>query len=287
MDINKIISVVKKKHLIRRFLIFTFALFLSACSFNLLERPSQIVTGGSTGISILTEFLFSIKPSDMVLWISIGSVILSFIFLDREQSIGAVIATFIFPYFVDITANLSNYIYIDISDILLVSIFIGVISGVVNGLIYKSGFSSGGTSVISHILYKYYKLSRTTTSFMINGGLVFLGGFFFGFEKAMCAIIILYLYSVVADKVLLGVSRNKNVFVMTSSEKEIKDYIVNQLGCGLTEFDVKGGFGKKKRKVFMTVVNNNDYFKLKVVVKIIDKNAFLIVTDSYQVSGGR
>ena len=80
MDLNKIISIVKKKNLIRRFLIFTFALFISACNFNLLERPAQIVTGGSTGISILTEFLFNIKPSDMVLWIMIGSVILSFIF---------------------------------------------------------------------------------------------------------------------------------------------------------------------------------------------------------------
>lgn len=287
MDLNKIIGIVKKKNLIRRFLTFTFALFLSACCFNLLERPAQIVTGGSTGISLLTEFLFNIKPSDMVLWISIGSVILSFIFLDREQSIGAVMATFIFPYFVDITANLTGYIHVDVSDILLVSIFIGVISGIVNGLIYKSGFSSGGTSVISHILYKYYKLSRTTTSFIINGGLVFLGGFFFGWEKAMCAIIILYLYSIVADKVLLGSSQNKNVFVMTSNESEIKDYIINEMGRGLTEFDVKGGFGKKKRKVFMTVVNNNDYFKLKEGVKVIDKDAFLIVTDSYQVSGGR
>ena len=129
-------------------------------------------------------------------------------------------ATFIFPYFVDITANLSTYINIDVSDILLVSIFIGVISGIVNGLIYKSGFSSGGTSVISHILYKYYKLSRTTTSFMINGVLVFLGGFFFGWEKAMCAIIILYLYKsvkavrTIIQWILMHIPVIKNVILL-------------------------------------------------------------------------
>lgn len=287
IDIEKIIKIVNKKNIVKRFLLFTFSLFISACSFNLLERPAQIVTGGSTGISIITEFLFNMKPSDTVLTISICSVILSVIFLDKQQTIGALISTILFPFFVNLTTNITNYVTVDMSDLLLVSIFIGVISGFVNGLVYKSGFSSGGLSVIAHILYRYFKISRTTTSFVTNGILVFLGGFLFGWPKAMYAIIILYLYSIVADKVLLGISSNKNVLIITDKDKEIKQYIINEIKTGLTEFDIKGGFKLRKRKALMTVVSNNNYFKLKHGIKHIDSNSFLIVTDSYNVFGGR
>lgn len=286
-NIKEVVEKIYTKNLIRRIIIFIFALFLSSVVFNLFERPANIVTGGSTGISILTEHLFGIKPSDMILWISIASVILSFVFLGMEHTIGSIIATFVFPYFVDLTSNISSYIHVDMSDMLLISVFIGVLSGIVNGLIYKTGLNSGGTSVIFHILYKYYKISRTTVSLLFNGILVLLGGFYFGWTNVLYAIIILYIYSIVADKVLLGISKNKNVYIITNNEKDIKDYVLNDLKTGLTEIDVKGGLTFKKRKVYMTNVTNNQYFMLKEGVKHIDKKAFLIVTDSYHVSGGK
>lgn len=102
----------------------------------------------------------------------------------------------------------------------------------------------------------------------------------------MYATIILYINSIIMDRVLVGVSKNKSIYIMTTKEKEIREYVLKTLHHGITEFDVKGGFQFHKKKVLMTVIPTKDYFRLKEGIKLIDKDVFMIVTDSYQVSGG-
>ena len=89
------------------------------------------------------------------------------------------------------------------------------------------------------------------------------------------------------DRVLIGVSANKSIYIMTTKEKEVNEFITEHLHHGTTEFDVEGGLEYQKRKVLMTVIPTKDYFKLKEGVKLIDNKCFFIVTDSYQLSGGK
>lgn len=275
---------IKKEKYISRILILVFALTLSAVLYNLFELPTKLVTGGSTGISIITEYLFGIEPSLMISIISYSTLILSFIFLGIEKTSSAIIASFLYPILISLTSNVTNYIKVDTTDMLTISIFMGVLYGIYSGLIYRAGFSSGGVSTFSHILYKYKKISVTASNTTINMVLVVLGGALFGWQKVMYALIILFISRFVADKVLLGTSKNKNIFIFTDKNKEITDFILNELHSGVTEFNAVGGFNNKKRKVLMTAVTNHSYFKLKQGSKQIDKNSFMIVTDSYHVS---
>ena len=149
------------------------------------------------------------------------------------------------------------------------------------------GFSNGGFNVISQILYEKKKVSISTTSFLINLAIVVTGGYFFGWTMVMYAIIVLYINSLVVDRVLIGISKNKSMYIITHQEEQVRDYIINELNHGITTFDVKGGYNNEKRKVLMTVIPNSEYFKVTEGVKTIDKKAFFIVTDSYQVFGNR
>ena len=281
-----ILDTIRKKKLVSRYLILIISLFISACYFNLLQYPSKIVTGGSTGVSIILSSYFDIEPSKIIFIISIVLLLIGFIFLGVEKSSGALVSTIVYPIFVDITANIGNYITVDLSDKILISIFLGVLSGVTTGMVYKVGFSNGGFSIISEIISKYKKIQISSISFVINLIIVLAGGASFGWTMVMYAVIVLYIYSVVLDRVLIGVSRNKAVYIITSKEDEMGDYIMNILKHGVTIFDVKGGFMEKKRKVLMTVIPNREYFILKEGIKEIDENVFFIVTDSYQVYGG-
>lgn len=281
-----ILETVRKKKLIRRYLILIISLFISACYFNLLQLPSKIVTGGSTGVSIILNSYFDIEPSKIIFIISLILLLVGFIFLGIEKSSGAVVSAIIYPIFVDLTANIGNYITIDLSDKILISIFLGVLSGVTTGMVYKGGFSNGGFSIISEIISKYKKIPISNTSFVINLIIVLAGGASFGWTMVMYAIIVLYIYSIILDRVLIGVSKNKALYIITSKEDELCDYIMNSLKHGVTIFDVKGAFLEKKRKVLMTVIPNREYFRLKEGIKEIDEKAFFIVTDSYQVYGG-
>lgn len=281
-----ILETIHKKKLIRRYLLLIISLFISACYFNLLQLPSQIVTGGTTGISIIINSYFNIEPSKIIFIISLILLFIGFIFLGFEKISGAIVSTIVYPIFVDLTANISNYITVDLSDKILIAIFLGVLSGVTTGMVYKVGFSNGGLSIISEIISKYKKVSISNISFIINLIIVIIGGASFGWTMVMYAVIVLYIYSIILDRVLIGVSKNKALYIITSKEDELCDYIMNSLKHGVTIFDVKGAFLEKKRKVLMTVIPNREYFKLKEGIKEIDENAFFIVTDSYQVYGG-
>lgn len=287
IKISDIMKSIKRKNLLIRLGILCIALFISAISFNLLQLPINLVTGGTSGVSIITNHLFNIKPSYMLFGLSLTFLILSVIFLGIEQSSGAILATFLYPLFVDITSKVTEFIKIENSDMLLLSIFIGIIAGITNGLIFKVGFSNGGFNVISQILYKKKKISISTSSFLINLIIVVTGGYFFEWTMVMYAIIVLYINSIVVDRVLMGISKNKAMYIITHNEEEVKEYILNDLNHGITTFDVKGGYNNEKRKVLMTVIPNSEYFKVTEGVKSIDKKAFFIVTDSYQVFGNR
>lgn len=281
-----ILETVKKKKLVRRYALLILSLFISACYFNLLQLPTQIVTGGSSGVSIILNYYFKWNPSQVIFIISSILLIAGFIFLGFEKTSGALVTTIIYPIFVNLTSNISNYISVDLSDKILISIFIGLLAGITTGMVYKAGFSNGGFSIISEIISERKKIPISNISFVINFIIVAFGGVSFGWTMVMYAVIILYINSIILDRVLIGVSKNKSLYIITKEEEKMKDYIMNSLKHGVTIFDVKGGFMEKKQKVLMTVIPNRDYFKLKEGIKEIDEDAFFIVTDSYQVYGG-
>ena len=86
---------------------------------------------------------------------------------------------------------------------------------------------------------------------------------------------------------MLGTSNNKAFYIITEKEKEVKEYIIENLKHSVTTFDVKGGLLESKRKVILTVVPSREYYRLTEGIKKIDKNAFFTVTDSYQVEGAK
>ena len=208
-------------------------------------------------------------------------------YLGVERTTGTLLASILYPLMVKMTSTISTQFMIDTSDVLLVVLFAGVLSGVANGLMYKSGYSNGGFPVISQVLYEKFQISIAKSSMIINVIIVCVGGFFFGTTNALYAIIYLYINNIVMDRVLLGISNNKAFYIMTHKEEEIKDYIINNLHHTVTTFNVKGGFLEDKRKVILTVIPSSDYYKLTEGIKTIDKDAFFVATDSYQVEGAK
>lgn len=283
-DIKKAIQ--KQNRAYRIFLI-TISLILSAFVYNLFLLPLGIVAGGTSSIATLTYYLYEIDPAIMIFIISGVCSILGFMYIGFERTTGTIVASIAFPIIVEITSKIVGFITIDTSDTLLIVLFASVLGGIANGLMYKSGYSSGGLPTISQILYEKFKLSIAKTSFIMNFTIVAIGAFFFGLTNALYAIIFLYIYSIVTDKVLLGTSGNKAFYIITSKEEEVKKYIIDDLKHTVTTFDVKGGFLESKRHVILSVIPSREYYKVTEGIKAIDKEAFFVVTDSYQVEGAK
>lgn len=282
-----IIKKLKENKKLWRILLMALSLLLSATLYNIFLLPLNLVTGGTQGIAIITKHLYKIDPALMIFILSGLCAIFSFIFVGIERTAGTIVASILYPLLVKITSPLATFIAIDSSDMLLLVIFAGAISGLANGLMYKTGFSNGGFPVVSQVLYEKKQISIAKSSLFINISIVLAGTYFFGTTKTMFAIIFLYINNIVLDKVLLGISNNKAFYIMTSEEDKIKDYIIKNLDHSVTIFEVKGGFFEKKKNVLLTVVPSQEYFKLARGIKKIDKDAFFTVTDSYQVEGAR
>lgn len=284
---DEVIERLKKKKVGKRVTMLIISLFFSAIVYNLFLLPVNLVTGGSSGIATITNYVYGIDPALMILIVSIICALLSLMYLGPEVTAVTILASFLYPFFVKITEPLTDIIQLDYSDMFTITLFAGVLNGIANGIMYKTGYNNGGLPVISQILEKYCKIPIAKTSAFMNITVVLIGGIFFGSTNVMYAIILIYLNSIIINKVLLGISNNKAFYIITSEEGQIKDYIIRILGHSVTVFDVKGGFLNKKSKVVLTVVPSREYYRVTEGIKLIDKEAFFVVTDSYEVVGGK
>ena len=283
---NIIMDTIKGNNKISRVLLMFISMILNAVLYNLFLLPLNLVTGGTPGIATITHYVYDINPSIMLFVLSLACVIISFLYLGKERTMGTLLALFTYPILVQLTSPLNKIVSSE-PDILLLVIFSGVMSGVANGLMYKTGYSNGGFPIISQILYEKKQISISKSSLFINVIIVLIGSIFFGTTTALYAIIFLYINNIVLDKVLLGISNNKAFYIITDKEEKVKEYILESLGHDVTVFDVKGGFAEKKRRVLMTIIPSREYYRVTEGIKVIDKNVFFVATDSYQVEGGK
>lgn len=281
-----ILDKVEAKYKIRRYLELFIGVLLIALSFNIFLLPNNIVFGGVSGLSIIIKDFLPINPSHFIMISSLLLLIVSFIVLGKEKTKGSIIGSIIFPIFVDLTANINNYIQLDTSNLLLAVIFGGIIYGFGAGLVFKAGFTTGGTDIINQIISKYCHVSMGNAMLMSDGLIVLGGAFFFGITKLMYAIIVVYIIGLMTDKVLLGISNSKAFYIITNEDEKVRDYLMNELHHGVTIFNVKGGYTNKKDEVILCVVPTNEYFKVKEGIHEIDETAFFVVCDAYEVFGG-
>lgn len=284
---ENILDVIRKKKQLYRIILMGASLFLSAILYNVFLLPLSLVTGGTQGVATITHYLYDINPATMLFLLSLACAILSLMFLGVKRTAGTLVASIVYPLLVQLTSPLNGLIDAENIDMLLMVLFAGVISGVANGLMYKTGYSNGGFPVISQILFEEKQVPISKSSLAINVSIVLVGAYFFGITNALYAIIFLYINGIVLDKVLLGISNNKAFYIITSKDDEIKEYIIETLKHNVTTFEVKGGFLDKNRKVMLTVIPSREYYRVTEGIKEIDKDAFFVVTDSYTVEGAK
>ena len=282
----KLLEKINSKSSVKRHLQLLIGCLLIATSYNLFLVPNNIVAGGVAGFAIIINHLFNIDNSLIILIGSIFLLILSYFLLGKEKTKATILGSLLFPICVKLTKNIGNIIDIDTNQLLLISVFGGVVYGFGAGLIYKAGFTTGGTDIINQILSKYLKISMGNSMLYCDGTIVLLTAFVFGPTQFMYSIIILYVISYMSDRVILGVSDSKAFYIVTEEEEKIKEYILKYLNHGVTVFNAKGGYAKENQKVLMCVLPTKDYYKLKEGIHEIDPHSFFVVTDAYEVFGG-
>ena len=276
---------VNKKSL-TRIIYFILGLFSFSFGFTFFLLPNNLVFGGVSGLSIIFKELFNFDTSLFVLIVSVALLGLSFIFLGKEKTFGSVLGSLLLPVFLELTNILSKYVVLEEIELILSAIFGGLLAGVGLGLVYKAGFTTGGTDIINQIMHKYLKISLGKSMLIVDMLIVSSSIFVFGLNNFAYALVVLYIMTNMTDRVILGVGKKKAFYIVTDKTIEVKKYIIDTLGHSVTVLDAVGGYSKDNQKLIFCVIPTREYYVLKEGINKIDQEAFFVVCDAYEVFGG-
>ena len=278
--------IAKRNSLVKRILEFLLGCFVVAISYNLFIAPNKLVPGGVGGIAIIVNGLTNADNAITIFILNIFLLILSFILLGKEKTRASILGSILFPIFVWLTEDINVWLQIDNSKMLLSTLSGGILFGLGAGLIFRAGFTTGGTDIINQIISKYFKITIGRSMLLSDGLIVLISSCFFGINRMLYSILVLYIISIISDRIILGISDSKMFLIVTDKDEQVKDYIINKLGHTVTIFKGKGGYKKEKDEVLMAILPTKDYYLLRDGIKKIDKEAFFIITDTYEVFGG-
>ena len=283
--INKIIEAVHKKNVFKRYVMLLTGCLIVAFSFNLFFLRYNIVCFGVSGVSIVLS-KFGVNPSVFIMGANLLLLVISYFFLGVDDVKNQLVGSLIYPVFVELTLKVTEVIELGNLEMIVIAVIGGILTGIGYGLIYKSGFSTGGTDVIGNLICKYTKISMGTAMMFVNVTIIAIGKIVFSWEIVMYAIVVAYLISVATDKILLGISNSKAFYIVVDRNKDdiVNDFLLSLPGVGSTIIDASGGYSNDKQTLILAVAPTKMYFIIKEGLKEIDKNIFYLVCDSYEVS---
>ena len=241
VDLSNILDRVYSKDKLVRFAEFLAGVFIVALSYNIFLLPSNTVYGMG-GIGIIIKKLFNTNPA---ITIFIGSMILlivSMFTLGHKKTIRSIAGSMLYPAFVFATSYYINLIDLGSLEPAIIVIIGAVAHGLGLGLIFKAGYTTGGTDILNDIVAKFGKISIGKAMLFTDGIIILVSLFVFDFPTFIYSLISLYIISVMTDKVILGISQSKTFYIITDNETSVKKFIMNNLNHGVTVLQARGGY---------------------------------------------
>ncbi len=258
--------------------------FIVAVALELFLLPNKIIDGGVIGISMMISHITKGNLGAIIFAINFPFVILAYRTLGRKF----VFNTFFAITMLSIATNVVLRFEHVTDDLLLATIFGGILLGLGVGLILRNNASLDGTEMVSLKLAKKLKVVSVGELLMGMNLFVYAGaGFLFGWDRALYSVLTYYVASKVIDTVIEGLDKAKSVRIVSEFSREIGDSIMKELDISVTYMKTLGGYSRQEKILTYCIVNKFDMAKLKEVVHNVDPNAFIVTEDVHEVEGGR
>lgn len=255
---------------------------LISIGLNIFIIPSRFIASGTLGLTSLLLYNYGFNISVLLLIINVWTLWLIYMIYDKNKVEEYFLPALLLPLFIYLT----SFINIDLThrvEELLIVLSGSFIMGLGYSLTYKEGYKTGAINILEDIFNDFNKKNSRTISRIFDVILIIITVLVSGLEKALYSVICIIIIRYMNTKARIGISDSKAFYIITTKEKEVKKYIMEELHYDLTTFDIEGGFTKKKNKIIMSVIPTKDYFRLKEGISLIDPKAFISVTDNYEV----
>lgn len=284
---QNILEKVEKKDKYIRFIIYIICCFFVALAYNIFFTKNNIVIGGMSGLAIIVKNVFGISTGLFLIFATIILLIINTIVLGYESAKKNIVCAIIYPILATLTEPLTSSINIHFSSHLFTCIIAAVAYSIPVGIIFKVGYSTGGSDLISQIIVKYGKTSVGQASTYMNLIIICTSLFSLGIPISIYSIFALLISNTIVDFIVLGNSDSKFCIIKTKNIEYLEHYIQSYFNIGYSILNTSGGKDNKKRRTIMCVVTSREYFRFKNLILDVDPNAFFITHDCYEVLGGK
>ncbi len=266
---------------------FAYILIGSLCygaSVSLFSAPNNIAPGGVSGLMTLVHFLWGLPIGTMVLLANIPLLIVAWLVLGRTFAARTVLGTVVTSVLIDAVAI---YMPTFEGDRLLAAIFGGVLAGTGLGLIFSRGATTGGADIVARLLerrWPHIPIGRLLLA--VDGAVIALSALVYReMESPLYAIILVYISSLLTDRLVYGGQRGATVLIISRQHEAITQRILQDFHRGVTLLDSTGAYTGEAGQVILCAVRRPELYLLKQLVTHIDPQAFLLLIPADEVHG--
>lgn len=252
-----------------------------ALAFNLFLLPNRVASGGVSGISTILDAVTGWEPAYVQWALNIPLFIAGVVLLGKQFGAKTLVGTIFLPFVVFLSKDMDPAT----TDPLLGALFGGLGVGLGLGIVFRGKASTGGTDLAAQIIHKYTGISLGGSVAIIDGLIVATAAIVFDIELGLYALIGLYATSKTIDLIQVGLNYSKMAIIITEHEEPIRQAILHEIDRGVTRVSAFGGYTDDERPLLMCVVDQNEFTKLKALVKQIDPSAFVVVMNASEVLG--
>lgn len=273
------------KDKIKEYILIITGVFLVAISLEYFFVPNNIAAGGLSGLAIvINHYIPSISTGPLVFIMDLFLFVIGFILLGSNFGIKTMVSSFSLAGMMTLIEKTIQPRAVT-TDLMLATIFGTFISAIGMALVFNANSSTGGTDTIAKILNKYFHLDIGKSLLAVDFIVTLLGALTFGINIGLYGMLAVIINGIAIDKVIEGFNSCKEVTIISSKNKEISKFIMNELERGCTFIKGVGAFTGEDTFLLYSVLGRNEFIKLKQYISKIDKDAFITVGEVHEVLG--
>jgi uncharacterized membrane-anchored protein YitT (DUF2179 family) len=259
--------------------------FLQALAMRLFLVPALLTSGGISGLAQIVNFLFKLPVGLITLAGNLPLFVVGWRYLGGKRfALRTLFSLAAFSLFTDLLV-----LFIPRSgltaDLFLDTIYGGVLMGVGLGVVYRGKGTSGGTDIICMMLNRYLGIPLSTGFLLADGLVVAASGYFFGWDRALYGLVVIYISGLTAQTISEGSGIFRSVMIVTNRAEEIAQKIDTVLERGATILEGTGAYTGQPRPVLYCVITRAEVNQLKTLVSETDPLAFMVIGQAHETLG--
>ncbi len=259
--------------------------FFLAMGIHCFVEPANIAPGGVSGIAIMINFVTNLPIGILTFVINIPILILSYRYLGKSFTLKStrtlIISTLILDFFVTPLFPIYE------GDRLLGSVFGGILMGIGLAMVFLRGSTTAGGDILSYLLKLKFPFLPIGRALLVIDCIILVASMavFRNIESGLFGLVSIYVCTKIIDSIIYGFERGSQVTIISKQVQAIKNRIMSEMDRGVTLLKGTGGYSNQDLEVMICVVRKYQFSQIKEIIKEIDPDAFVFMTETEEILG--